>query len=57
MSELRENATRFLVVTQEFDDGRKLTKAVAFVNFRFTLQGECYDAMKGRRACYLRYPS
>ena len=53
MSELRENATRFLVVTQEFDDNEKLTKAVAFVNFRFTLQGECYDAMKGETCLFI----
>lgn len=53
MSELRENATRFLVVTQEFDENEKLTKAVAFVNFRFTLQGECYDAMKGETCLFI----
>ena len=57
MSELREKASRFLVVTQEFADGdfvdEKLTKKVAFVNFRFTLQGECYDTMKGETCLFV----
>jgi N-alpha-acetyltransferase 40 len=57
MSELREKASRFLVVTQEFADGdfvdEKLTKKVAFVNFRFTLQGECYESMKGETCLFI----
>lgn len=54
MSELTEKGTRFLIAREwPSEEGQKKGEPVAFVHFRFTVQGEVVDQMAGEPGVYI----
>ena len=51
--ELKEPAARFIVVREKPTVAWEQGTPVAFVHFRFTLQGECFNQMKGEPALFV----
>ena len=51
--ELKEPAARFIIVREKPTVAWEQGTPVAFVHFRFTLQGECFNQMKGEPALFI----